>query len=48
MRRRIIFLFLFFFLFVVTSGERLYTFAQVQRAPTTPADRPMLDPCIDG
>lgn len=42
MRGRVIFLFLL--CLTVAIGERLYTFAQVQRAPTTPADRPMLDP----
>ena len=42
MRRCIIFLFLLYL--VIAIGEYSHTFAQVQPAPTTPADRPMLDP----
>ena len=42
MRRRVIFLFLL--CLTVAIGEYLHTFAQVQPAPATPADRPMLDP----
>ena len=42
MRRRV--LFLFILCLSVSIGERAYTFAQVQGAPTTPAGRSMLDP----
>ncbi len=42
MRRGVIFLFLLSL--TVAIGEHSYTFAQVQRVPTTPAGRPMLDP----
>ncbi len=42
MRRRVIFLFLL--CFTIAIGEYSHTFAQVQPVPTTPADRPMLDP----
>ena len=42
MRRCIIFLFLLYL--AIAIGEYSHTFAQVQPAPTTPADRRMLDP----
>ena len=42
MRRRV--LFLFILCLSLAIGARSYTFAQVQRAPTTPAGRSMLDP----
>ena len=42
MRRSV--LFLFILCLCVSIGERAYTFAQLQRAPTTPAERSMLDP----
>ena len=44
MQQRIIFLSILPMLFLITIGESSDTFAQVQRVPTTPADRPMLDP----
>ena len=44
MQQRIIFLSILPMLFLITVGESSDTFAQVQRAPTTPAGRLMLEP----
>ena len=44
MQRRAIFLLVLLLLLAVAIGEHPYTFAQVQRVPTTSTARPLLDP----